>query len=116
LITFGRLDGHLVRELGHRDGFRHVHFEDARLDRRGLLVVVAVAMVLAATGAAAPGVAADTAGRIAAGLDFLLLRRVVGPAGDSLADLTSLPGAGTGRAQRARRGAALAPAACAACP
>jgi hypothetical protein len=34
-----RLDGHLVCQLCHRDGFRHVHFKDARFHRPGGLSV-----------------------------------------------------------------------------
>ena len=36
LDHLGGLDRHLVGQFGHGDGFRHVHFEDARFHRRGL--------------------------------------------------------------------------------
>jgi hypothetical protein len=35
-----RLDRHLVRQFSHGDGFGHVHFNDARFHRCGLLVVI----------------------------------------------------------------------------
>ena len=106
LDDFRRLDGHLVRQLGDRDGLGHVHFEHARLDRRGLHAFFLAATVIAATPAraAAPVAAADAAAGIAAGLDFLLLGGVAGPARGELGRLDFLARAGRRGAGCARRG------------
>jgi hypothetical protein len=102
LDHFGGLDRHLVCQLGHRDGFRHVHFDDPGFDRCGVLVIVALIAVAttAATGATTPVVAAHATTSVAAGLDFLLLGRSPAQLEDSLADLTSLPEPRRGRPVR----------------
>ena len=94
LDHLGRLHGHLVRELGHRDGFGHVHFDHAGFDRRALHVIVAMVALVAA--AAARARRASCCGRRrpscrrGSGMAFFLAGS---PAqlDDSLADLTSLP-------------------------
>ena len=109
LDDFRRLHRHLVRELGDRNGFRHMHFEHAGLDwrrRRAFLLPVAVVAATAAR-AATPIAATDAAAGIAAGLDFLLLGRVAGPARRELGRFDFLASTGTscsrGGAGRGRR-------------
>ena len=99
------LDGHLVRQLSHRDGFRHVHFKDARLHRSGLLVVIVTVIAVVATAptrATTPAVATDTTAAVAAGLDFFFLGCVTSPAGGQLGRLDFLASGGTGRCWRTR--------------
>ena len=103
------LDGHLVGQFGHRDGLGHMHFNDACLDRRGLLVLALIAVIAtAATRTTAPAVAPDAATGIAPGLDFLLFGGVVGPAGRQLGglDLFACTTGGSGRSTGARTSAA----------
>ena len=84
LDHFRRLDCHLVRQFGHSNGFRHVHFNDAGFHRRGLRAVVAVAVIAAtaATRATAPvGRTTSTGTGVTTGLEFFLLGRIASPAG-----------------------------------
>ncbi len=103
LDDLGRLDGHLVRQVGHGDGFRHVHFTHDRLGRC-LEAAAAVVMLLlpaaAATRTTAP--AAHAARRIAARLQAaaLLAAAVVLPA--CLHDLALLVGGRRGRGRGGR--------------
>jgi len=55
-----------------------------------VIVALIAVVTTAATGATAPVVAADAPGGVAAGLDFLLLGRVVRPAGRQLGRLDFL--------------------------
>ena len=96
LDDLGCLDGHLVRQLGHGDGFGHVHFNDALLHRRGrgallLFVVAAPAFGAAAAPAATlPHAAAGVAARRYA----FFLALLAGPAGGELGGLDFLAAAG----------------------
>ena len=92
LDHFRGLDRHLVCQLCHRDGFRHMHFDDPGFHRCGVLVIVALIAVVttAATGATTPVVAAHATTAVAASLDFFLLGRVVRPAGGQLGRLDFL--------------------------
>ena len=84
LDDFGCLDGHLVRQLGHGDGFRHMHFQHAMLCGRCLGGLLAVAFAAAAFWAATPVVAAHAAGSIAARGNAFFLARLARPAGGQL--------------------------------
>lgn len=99
LDDLGRLDRHLVRQFGHGDGFRHVHFTHDRLGRRLEGVAVVVAMAVAAALGATPAV--DAAARVATSLQAaaLVAARIVLPAA-GLAATAALLVAG----RRCRRG------------
>ncbi|MGF6466349.1 hypothetical protein QFZ89_001507 [Paraburkholderia youngii] len=83
LDDFRSLHRHLVREIRHRDGFRHVHFTHdrfgRRLERGGLLLMLATTLRTAAPAAV------DAATRITARLDAAALRCVVLPVAAALA-------------------------------
>ena len=95
----GGLDRHLVGQLGHGDGFRHVNFEHTHFNRCLLAVaIVTVAFVAAATtGACAPVVAAHTTAAVTAGGDGFLLGRISSPAGRQLGGFDFLVATGRSR-------------------
>src|SRR5690606_12936288 len=78
-VVLGVLYRHLVRQLGHGDGFGHMDLDLLELGGRdeGAGTVAAVAVATPPLRAGAPVAAAR--GGVAAGLDFLLLGRVVLP-------------------------------------
>src|SRR5690606_188785 len=89
LDDFGRLHCHLVGEIGHRDGFRHVHFtRDEFLSLRfaalRLLIAISTPTARLALAAGAPSVTAGCSG----------CGRFLG--GRLLATALFLPGAGLG--------------------
>ncbi len=93
LMTSDALTAILCASSATRDGFGHVHFEDRapRPVRPAMLLVVTATVVAAAAArAAAPVAATDTTAGIAAGLDFLLLGRIAGPARRELGRLDFL--------------------------
>ncbi len=96
------LDRHLVRQVGHADGFGHVHFLHREFGRRVVAVAAALAVVAApCTARRAPTRPAGTA--VGARLQRALLRRIVGPAGGQLFGLERLLVArlgGRGRSSR----------------
>jgi hypothetical protein len=120
LDHFGGLDRHLVRQLGHRDGFGHVHFDDPGFHRCGLLVIVALIAVVAAaaTRATTPVVAPHAAGLLSPRvLISFFLAGSPAQLEDSLADLTSLPAPGRAGGWCGAPGRGPVPLrACAACP
>ncbi len=100
LDDFRGLHRHLVRQIGDRDGFRHVHFTHDRFGRRlerGVLI-----LMLAATLRAAAPAAIDTAARIATRLDTAALRCVVLPAALATARLLLVASRRRGRCSRSR--------------
>ncbi len=103
LDDLGRLDAHLVREVGNGDRLRHVHFLDHGLCRRDG-VIAAVAVAVATTAAAARCAPAGTAAAaVATGLQRALLGRVVSPARRQLLALDRLLFAGLRSTGRCRR-------------
>eukprot|EP00042_Codosiga_hollandica_P026765 m.128529 g.128529 ORF g.128529 m.128529 type:complete len:506 (-) comp52295_c0_seq7:2236-3753(-) len=122
LDYFGSLDRHLVRQIGHGNGFRHVHFLDLHFCRClevRLAVATAVVAATAATGTttrrSAPVATATRAvgtGRAGTdGLEAALLGGVIGPAGRQLLGLDRLLvarlGRGAARSSRCARRADL---------
>ncbi len=100
LDDFRGLHRHLVRQIGDRDGFRHVHFTHDRFGRRlerGVLI-----LMLAATLRATAPAAIDTAARIATRLDTAALRCVVLPAALAGARLLLVASRRRGRSSRSR--------------
>ena len=83
----GGFDGHLVGQLGHGDGFRHMHFDDACFRRCALHRGVIPIPIPAATGATTPAVATHTPAGVATGFDFFFLGLFIGPAGRQLGAL-----------------------------
>jgi len=102
LDHFRGLDRHLVCQLCHRDGFRHVHLDHARFDWRLRLVFTLITVVATtALRPAAPTVAANATTAVTTGLDFFLLARITSPAGRQLGRLDFLVATRTRR--RCRR-------------
>ena len=75
------LDRHLVGEFGNGDGLGHMHLDDALLDGclRGVFLAPAALVAAAPARTTAEIAAADTAGAVTTGLDFLLLGRIARP-------------------------------------
>ncbi|MNQ97002.1 hypothetical protein D3C85_1126270 [compost metagenome] len=100
LDDFGSLHGHLVSQVGHADGFRHVHFASNEFLRCGL--VAAVVLLVAATTAAALATTlatcapAVTAGRGCGLVGRLLARGVIRPGRSDFGGLDGLLRAGSG--------------------
>ena len=84
LDDFRGFDRHLVGQLAHGDGFRHVHFQHACFDRCLWCAVVITVAVTAAFGASTPAVAAHATTRVTAGFNGFLFGLFVSPAGRQL--------------------------------